>query len=129
VLNQVIKGSGTLLAFKVGFDDGKRLENAFSPLNPSRLADTADGRFWARVGTRQPVQVTGFSPIELTGERRQSLARVIQKTRARDCRPRAKVEREFAEWYTLNKKVKRAKRPSNKPRRRVNKEDRFWEEV
>lgn len=99
VVGQIIKDAGTLIAFKVGFEDNDRLAKAFSPINPDELSSTRDGSFWVRTGSSEPCQVTGHAPDELDQFRTHSFERVVKNSRWRYSRPRAVVEREFNRWY------------------------------
>jgi len=99
VVDQVIKEAGTLVAFKVAFEDNERLATAFSPLNANELASTRDGAFWMRSGASEPALIYGYGPGELDGLRTGSLGRVIRNSRWRYSRPRAAVERDFRRWY------------------------------
>ncbi len=112
LLNQIIKGAGTLVAFKVSFGDSEQLEKAFHPIKRQRLEDTRDGEFFVRVSNRQPQMVRGFPPTALDLERTGSLRRVVNNSRWRYSRPRAVVEREFKGWYN-------APGPGEKGRKRV----------
>ena len=100
VVGQIIKDAGTLIAFKVGFEDNERLASAFVPVNPNELSSTSDGSFWARIGAREPHLIRGYAPDELDSFRTHSLARVVKNTRWRFSRPRAVVERDFRRWYS-----------------------------
>ena len=99
VVGQIIKDAGTLIAFKVGFEDNDRLAGAFHPLNPDALSSTRDGAFWVRTGSSEPQLINGYSPRELDNLRTNSFARVVKNTRWRYTRPREVVEREFRGWY------------------------------
>lgn len=99
VVGQIIKDAGTLIAFKVGFEDNERLARAFSPLKPDELSSTSDGSFWVRTGIHEPHLIDGYSPVELDSFRTHSLARVVKNSRWRYSRPRHVVEREFRRWY------------------------------
>lgn len=99
VVGQIIKDAGTLVAFKVGFEDNERLASAFAPVNPHELSGTQDGSFWVRTGAAEPRLVRGYSPDDLDEHRTHSLARVRKNTRWRYSRPRAVVEQEFRRWY------------------------------
>ena len=99
VVGQIIKDAGTLIAFKVGFEDNDRLAGAFHPVNPEELSSTRDGSFWVRTGSSEPCLINGYSPRELDNLRTNSFARVVKNTRWRYTRPRATVEREFRRWY------------------------------
>ena len=99
VVGQIIKDAGTLVAFKVGFEDNERLSKAFSPLNPDALSGTNDGEFWVRTGSNEPCLVSGYSPDELDSFRTHSLDRVVRNSQWRYSRPRQAVERDFRRWY------------------------------
>jgi len=99
VVGQIIKDAGTLVAFKVGFEDNERLARAFAPVNPQELSSTADGSFWALVGASSPRQLRGLSPVELDGFRTGSLERVKKNSRWRFSRPRGVVEADILRWY------------------------------
>ena len=99
VAGQIIKDAGTLIAFKVGFEDNLRLTEAFYPVNPHELSSTSDGTFYVRSGNREPYSVTGHSPQSLESLKTGSLARVVKNSRWRYSRPRATVENEFDRWF------------------------------
>lgn len=99
VVGQIIKDAGTLVAFKVGFEDNERLAHAFHPLRFEELSSTSDGAFWARTGSERHFLVRGYAPSELDAFRTRSLKRVRQNSRWRYSRPRAVVEAEFERWF------------------------------
>ncbi len=99
VVGQIIKDAGTLVAFKVGFEDNKRLAQAFYPLHADELSSTPDGTFWVRTGVNNATRVAGYAPEQLDAFRTHSRQRVVNNSRWRYSRPRAVVEREFTNWY------------------------------
>ena len=99
VLNQITKDAGTIVAFKVAFEDNEKLSKAFSPVTPDALASTQDGSFWVRTGAQSPVLVNGYSPAKLDKMRTGSFSRVVKNTLWRYSRPRSTVELEFNSWY------------------------------
>jgi DNA helicase HerA-like ATPase len=103
VVDQVIKEAGTLIAFKVAFEDNERLATAFLPLNANELASTRDGAFWLRSGASEPALIQGYAPDELDRCRTGSFGRVARNSRWRYSRPRAVVERDFRRWYRSGK--------------------------
>jgi hypothetical protein len=105
VVNQIIKDSGALIAFKVGFGDDRRLSDAFHPLHMEELSTTDDGEFYARVGSVRPHLVRGYSPQNLDDFQTGSLNKVIKLSRWRYGRPRKKIERDFERWYKYNPAV------------------------
>jgi type IV secretory pathway TraG/TraD family ATPase VirD4 len=99
VLNQITKDAGTLLAFKVAFEDNDKLAKAFAPLRAEALSGSSDGSFWMLNSKGETVLVDGYSPADLDGFRTNSASRVVKNSRWRYSRPRAVVEREFNAWY------------------------------
>lgn len=100
IVDSIIKDAGTLISFKVGFEDNDRLAKAFFPVTSESLGSTSDGCFYERTGDKEPLVIRGHHPDELDVFRNcSSFKRVQKNSRWRYSRPRDTVEREFNRWY------------------------------
>lgn len=100
IVDSIIKDAGTLIAFKVGFEDNDRLAKAFHPVTSESLSSTSDGCFYERTGDKEPLVIRGHHPDELDAFRdANSFHRVQKNSRWRYSRPRKVVEKEFNRWY------------------------------
>lgn len=91
---------GTLLCFRVGFEDARLLAEQLDPLAPHALTGLDPHRAWVRrlrSGTMlEPELVRLFAPYE---PRRGRAATVMGESRRKYGSPRAVVEENIARWY------------------------------
>ena len=100
VVDSIIKDVGTLIAFKVGFEDNDRLAKAFRPISNTSLESTTDGQFYLRTGAEEPKLLQGIHPDILdVGRAHHSLERIKRATWRHQCTPRKKAEEAFKRWY------------------------------